>query len=237
LIFNTQTLLGETIMNMNKSLLALAMILGALSSQNSMAAPILCGDGFGGTANDSGTQTRDYWQGLSAEGCFQQDKLYKDFVFGGSSLPGSNFRGQIFFEEIGLQDAHTVNWTMGLPSTGLDFSVSYNVSVFNNPTAYISEIRQGATVGTPGAFISDLITGVGGPYSLQSPTNGNPDIEFTSGNPTTLAVTTSFNSLTGSLNNGATIFVEQGVRVPEPETLALFSIGLLALIANVKRRK
>ncbi len=237
MIFNTQTLLGETIMNMNKSLLALAMILGALSSQNSMAAPILCGGGFGGTANDSGTQTLGYWSGLSAEGCFQQDKLYKDFVFSGSSLPGSNFRGQIFFEEIGIQDTHTVNWTMGLPSTGLNFNVSYNVSVFGNPNAYISEIRQGATVGTTGAFIADTITGVGGPYSLQSPTNGNPDIEFTTGNPTTLNVTTAFNSTTGSLNNGATIFVESGVRVPEPETLALFSIGLLALIANVRRRK
>jgi hypothetical protein len=210
---------------MTKQSLIALVLLAALGSVPAFAAPVACT----GTPNDTGTQPWGYFAGLSADGCFQQDKLYKNFQISLGSLP-SNLQGKISFVNIGLIDTHLINWSVSTGVFNTDFTIKYDVSVYQpvNPSTYISQV--GVSIepsGAPGALATMTATGLGGPYVLTAPTGGNPAVTNTSSLPSTLSI--GHRIIASSLAPAQSSTVQVVENLPEPGSVALFGLGLAGL--------
>ena len=105
---------------------ALALTVGMVASARLFAAPVAC-LGSGSSTSD---QPWSYFIGLSAEGCYQQDKRYSGFSITSGSAPAT-LQGKISYYNDGDKDYHSVNWSSSGVSLSTTFTLRYTVTIYN----------------------------------------------------------------------------------------------------------
>ena len=208
----------------NKILGAVVLTAGAFASSPAFAGPCA------GNSITTGFQFWSYFSNLGSTGCTQKDKLYSNFSILSGSAPTSNFYGQITSNSTTLDSS--MLWSLGSNVSGLDFTIGYDVTLFNpaDPNTYLSKIAGVAALPTAGAFFKDTVTGLGGgPYVLNAITNGVTVSVDTTGSPKKLSFSQQISSVSGGIDYVNTTLsekVSQTNNVPEPASIALFGIGL-----------
>ncbi len=182
-----------------------------------------------GIPTNTGFLSWSYFSNLGSTGCTQKDKLYSNFSILSGSAPTSNFFGQITSNSTTLDSS--MLWSLGSNVAGLDFTIGYDVTLFNpaDPNTYFSKIAGVAAIPAAGAFFKDTVTGLGGPYVLNAITDGMSVRVDTTGSPKTLSFSQQISSVSGGISSVTTTLsekVSQTNNVPEPASIALFGIGL-----------